>query len=58
MPWPDRAQRRAHGGGGLALARAGIHDDETTADVRHTGESLIVPVPDRIAQSAGGIVLS
>src|SRR5208282_3006265 len=39
-------QRRAHGGRGLALSWASIHDDQTTADVlrvRHTGQALIVP---------------
>src|ERR1700690_72194 len=39
-----RPQRRAHGSSGFALAWAGIYDDETTTNVRHTGESSIVPV--------------
>src|SRR6185369_2117798 len=48
---PHRPQSGSHGSGGLALARAGIHDDETTADVRHTGESTIVPVSGHVGAS-------
>src|SRR5580692_9947285 len=32
---PDSTQRGAHGGGGLALARPRVDDDETSTDVRH-----------------------
>ena len=46
-PLPHRPQGRSHGGGSLPLARPGIHDDETTpqirfGEIRHKSESSIV----------------
>src|ERR1019366_7655675 len=38
---PDGSQRRPHGRGGLALAGAGIHDDETTVGIRHKPNQLL-----------------
>ena len=32
---PNGAQSGAHGGSGLALASAGVHDDEAFSDVAH-----------------------
>jgi hypothetical protein len=43
----DRAQSSSHGGGRLALARPGIHNDETTAQIRHMAEFLILRGPVR-----------
>ena len=40
MPVADGAQGRAHGGGSLALARAGIDYDQTLTDIAH-GDLLI-----------------
>ena len=46
MPCPTARKGGAHRGSGLALPGAGVHDDKSTADVRHRGPNLmIVPVP-------------
>ena len=37
-PLANGAQSGSHGSRGLALARAGIHHDESTTDVRHSFE--------------------